>query len=337
MVDEDKNTVTTLPTPPSPPPSRGRSAAGGLALLLSLIALLGTGYLWYVLSYQTHTLGLHVARRLHSQDRALTRLNRAIAGVAQTQARVQQGLQALNRQQQAAHAAHDGHWRIRATRDLLLIANDQLHFEHDVPLALLALHQAQNEMRREQDPQLLPVRRAIAQEILRLRALRRQHVSTMAIDVIALAHAVPTLPLAVPTVFRSGRITPKKESAKPHRVWRRIGESLWTDFVSLIRIHKQQIDERALLIPKRAYFVRQNVQLRLYAAELALLEHHTAVMHANLAAADRWLTRYFDLKAPAVQAVHKTLQKLKVRSAALKWPDISGSLHILRRLTRNAS
>jgi len=331
----DKNDSTTEATLTPPAPHRVRSPAGGLAVLLSLITLVGLGYLWYALSYQAHVLGINVAQKLQSQDHAVARLSQAVMGLSQSEARAELALQTLN-QQQSTQKAQSGNqrWRIRAAEDLLLIANEQLRFEHNVPLALLALRQAEQEIRRQGDPRLLPVRGAILQEILRLQALHKQHASTMALELVALAHAIPTMPLAVPNTFHTDHPVVAKKP-KP-AFWQRLGYGLWRDFVDLIRIRKESIHERALLAPKRAYFVRENAQLRLYTAELALLEHHTTVMHANLLAADRWINRYYDTKAPAVQAVQKQLQDLEKRSTALKWPDISGSLHLLRRLTRSA-
>ncbi|MHB8254211.1 MAG: uroporphyrinogen-III C-methyltransferase [Acidiferrobacter sp.] len=335
MVDENDSTTKATPTPPSP--RRARSPAGGLALLLSLITLVGLGYLWYALSYQAHVMGLNVGQRLRSQNQAQARLEQTVAGLTQSDARTQQALQALKQRLQTAQSVRNNgrRWHVRAAEDLLLIANDQLHFEHNVPLAILALHQAQREIRRQGDPRLLPVRTAILQEILSLQALRKQHVSTMALELVALARTIPHLPLAIPTTFRvdHSRVAKKSEP----KFWRRVAHGLWQDFVDIIRIHKEPIHERALLAPKRAYFVRENLRVRLYAAELALLEHHGTVMHANLLAADRWIGRYFDKKAPGVQVVRKKLQNLEQRSIALTWPDISRSLHLLRHLTHEAS
>lgn len=320
-----------------PPPRRTRSVAGGLALLLSLVALMGLGYLWYALSYQAHILGVNVAQRLRSQNQAITALGLTVTDLSRTNTQAQQAIKTLERRVKAVQVGHGdrGRWRIRAAQDLLLIANDQLHFEHNVPLALLALHQAEREIRRQGDPRLLPVRSAIIQEILRLQVVRKQHASTMALELIALARAVPTLPLAVPTTFRVHH--PKTLARPKPPFWRRLAHGLWRDFTSLIRIHKQMIRQPALLAPKQAYYLRQNLQLRLYAAELALLEHHIAVMHANLLTAHRWIDRYFDKGAPSVRAVDAKLQDLQTHTAALTWPDISGSLHLLRQLAPQTS
>ncbi len=335
MTDETEN--TNLPAPP-PAPRRARSVAGGLALLLSLVTLIGLGYVWYVLSYKAHIVGLDVTRSFQAQSAALVQLDNKIAVLGAAQATNRKTIRDLAHREASLATSHrpGRHWRVRATADLLLIANDQLRFQHDIPMAQLALHQAQRELRRQGDPRLIPVRRAILQEILRLKALRRQHTSTMALELVALAHSARTLPLAMP---RSGARPPLPTSAKTHPepFWRRAVYGVWRDFTSLIRIRKEPVHERALLAPKRAYFVRENLELRFYGAQLALLEHRPALVGANLAAADRWINRYFDVKAGASQAVLTKLAALQKHTSALKWPDISQSLHLLRKLSRAAS
>ncbi|WP_297391339.1 uroporphyrinogen-III C-methyltransferase [Acidiferrobacter sp.] len=334
MTNETEN--TNLPAPPSAP-RRTRSVAGGLALLLSLVTLVGLGYVWYVLSYKAHIVGLDVTRSFQAQSAALVQLDHKIATLDTTQSADRKAVKDLAQREASLATTHrpGRHWRVRAAADLLLIANDQLRFQHDIPLALLALHQAQRELRRQSDPRLIPVRRAILQEILRLRALRRQHTSTMALELVALAHSARTLPLAVPRVLRA--TPPAAAKAGPQPFWRRAAYGIWRDFRNLIRIHKEPVHERALLAPKRAYFVRENLELRFYGAQLALLEHRPALVTADLDAAGRWINRYFDVKARASQVVLTKLGALQKRTSALKWPDISQSLHLLRKLSRAAS
>lgn len=335
MADENEN-LTQTASPARPP----RSPTGGLALLLSLITLIGLGYIWYQLADKTQLIGLNVAHRLHAQDAALTQLNHKLADLSHSETKARHALHALRRRERAIEAERvEGrpadHWRVGAAQDLLVLANDQLEFEHNVPLALLALQQAQRDIRRDGDPRLAPVRVAILHEILHLRSLRAQHISTIALNLVAMARTVPTLPLAVPTVFR--KEPPRKPTPPGYHFWRRFGHGVWHDFVSLIRIRKEPLHERALLAPKRAYFVRQNLRIRLYAAQLALLEHHTTLMRADLATAGRWVNRYFNNRAPAVQAFLTQLKGIEHKTAALTSPDISRSLDLLRRLAPNAS
>ncbi len=325
MADPTHDTATPL----APPPRRTRSPAGGLALLLALIALVATGYLWYALAYQTHTLGAPLGRRLQSEQSALTALKARFARLAGSERATAKALRALARRPAARIAAHGQRFRIRAAQDLLLMANDELLFQHDVPLALLALHKADDQIRRAGDPRLLPVRSAIARETLKLKALRRWRVSTRALSLVALAHAVRHWPLVVATTFHPAVV---RAQPAPEPFWHRAVFGVWHDFLALIRIRKASHNERALLSPKREAFVRANTTLRLYTAEYALLEYRPAVMRANLLATERWIGRYFDTKTPAVKAAQAEIARL-VAHGLPRVPDISGSLHLLQRLT----
>lgn len=327
----DENTDIT----PAPVTIR-RSWAGGLALLLSLITLIGLSYLWYVLRYQDRVLTINVPAHLAAEHQATTALGARLAAVATTSSQTADRLAALraalSRRLGRRGATED--FRLREAQDLLTAANDRLRFEHSVPLAIAALREANRDISDREDPRLLPVRQAIISEIVRLRAMRRLHVDTMALTLLALAHAVDTLPLAVPASFRAA-----VRSSPPPRAsgfWARVAAGFSRDFLGLIRIRHQVIHERALLAPRRQYFLRQNLKLQLYAAELALLEHRTALAEASLDAADRWVRRYFAIHTPPVMALHLNLVHLERRVRMLKWPDISRSLTLLRRLRRQS-
>lgn len=325
---DDNQSMTPVPAPVI----IRRSWAGGLGLLLSLIALIGLGYLWYALRYQDRVLTIDVPARLATAQQATAAVNARLAAVAaasgQTAARLAQLQASLPRRLGLRGADRD--FRLREAQDLLMVANDRLRFEHSVPLAIAALREANRDIGDRADPRLLPVRRAIIGEIVQLQAMRRLHIETMAMTLLALAHAVNTLPLAVPASFRAR--TPPILQPRAAGFWARAVDGLSRDFLRLIRIRHQAIHERALLAPRRQYFLRQNLKLRLYAAELALLEHHTAVAVANLNTADRWVRRYYAVHTPPVEALQENLVRLERRVQALKWPDISPSLTLLQRL-----
>lgn len=332
----NENSPSDMPT--SAKSATKRSPAAGLALLLSLIALIGLSYLWYAFRYQTHILGINVAARLQTEDQTQVALATRLSALAASQnhsnaalTTLQNNLRAIQRLTTTA----TGPWRLRQAQELLLDANDQLRFEHNVPLALSALRAADRELRRQQNPRLIPVRAAIAREILKLQAIRHVHISTIALSLIADAKIVDQLPLALPAQFPPA--PSHSVTTHPRSFWLRATHGVWHDFVSLIRIRKNVAHTRPLLPPQQAYFLRENLKLQLYTAELALLEHNPRVMGANVAAAHQWLTRYFDPQAPAVQALQRRLIQLEQQVTVLRWPDISGSLQRLRQLQQNAS
>ncbi len=319
----------------TPPPVRARrSPAGGLALLLSLIALIGLAYLWYLLRYHDHVLGVNVPKRLAAIERAHADIDHRLAGIDVQQTLTDQRVKRLRRAVRALGmaGAHQRRFGIREARDLLLMANERLRFDHDVPLALDALRQADHVLARERDPRLLPVRQAIADEIVRLHGLSRQHIRSTALRLLALARAVDKLPLGIPAHFMAVPVTVKPAAASPN-FWVRAWDGLRRDMLRLIQIRKQPANEPMLLAPQHAYFLRQNLKLQLYAAEVALLEHHPAVTGANLAVADHWVRQYFATGQPPVAAFLRELATLRARASAIQWPPLTRSLALLQQIT----
>ena len=72
----------------------------------------------------------------------------------------------------------------------------------------------------------------------------------------------------------------------------------------LVRIRDLETTDAALLTPSHAYFLRENLKLRLLAARVALLARDELSFRDDLRPRRRWLTRYFDAKAkPTVNAL----------------------------------
>ncbi|MDA8390997.1 MAG: uroporphyrinogen-III C-methyltransferase [Gammaproteobacteria bacterium] len=319
--------------PKTPPPTRPRrSPAGGLALLLSLITLIGLGYLWYLLGYQDRILGIPVAQRLTAIERAHTGVERKLTALGVRQTIADERLQRLRRdvRQLSTAGQHAQRFGVREAEDLLLMAGDRLHFDHNVPLALDALREADHDLARERDPRLLAVRQAIADEIVEVRALSHAHTASAALRLVALAHAVDKLPLSVPAHFAPPAAG--KPASVPQNFWARAWDGLRRDMLRLIRIRKEPAPERILLAPKRQYFLRQNLKLRLYAAELALLDHDPAAARANLDATQRWVRRYFATGHASVAAFLGEVASLRTRTAAVKWPPLDRALVLLRQI-----
>jgi len=87
-----------------------------------------------------------------------------------------------------------------------------------------------------------------------------------------------------------------------------------------------------LLLAEQKYFLRENLRLMLYGAQVALLHGDFTTVELNTKAARQWLRDYYDTGTPAVQSAVAELDAiLKVRAVGL--PDISASLKALREIT----
>jgi len=213
---------------------------------------------------------------------------------------------------------------------LLLVASQQLSLAGNVPSALSALQLADAKLTRLDRPQFTPLRRALARDIDRLKAVPFVDLAGLSVKLDQAATAVPTLPLA-----RDERLPvakPEVPLGADAPWWRRIGREIWNDVRGLMRIEVADRPAAPLLAPSQEYFLRENLRLRLVSARLALLAREDAGFRSDLAAADAWIKQYFDLRAKQVQAVQATLKQLSATPLGAEAPDLARTLDAVRVL-----
>lgn len=219
-------------------------------------------------------------------------------------------------------------WVLAEIEQILMIASQQLQLGGNVKAALIALQAADSRLQRVDKPQFTGLRKVINQDIQRLQALPSVDVTGNSLRLDGLIAAVDGLPLA------AGQEVPaEKPAARPQaegNVWSRLGREIWQDMRQLVRIQNMEKPEAPLLAPSQAYFLRENLKLRLLSARLALLSRDEASYRTDLAAVQAMLARYFDGKSTAVQGVQATLRQLASSPVSIEMPDISASLNAVR-------
>jgi uncharacterized protein HemX len=222
-------------------------------------------------------------------------------------------------------------WQLAEIEQVLAIAAQQLQLSGNVRAALLALQLAENRLARGDRPQFLPVRRALARDIERLKALPAADLPALARQLDALAAGVDALPLAFEGRAERAPDKPKPPAAQPPGWFEEFGTSLWAELRQLVVVRRVDAPEPPLLAPTQAYFLRENLRLRLLNARLALLARSPAAYQEDLRLAQDWLKRYFDARARPVQAAAAQLRQLQAATVALEPPpSIADSLEAVR-------
>jgi len=140
---------------------------------------------------------------------------------------------------------------------------------------------------------------------------------------------VDNLPLA-----KDERLPPPQPEATSANEpsWIRLLRDIWADAKSLVRIEVSDRPPAPLVSPPQAYFLRENLRLRLLAARLALLARDDKSFRNDLNAANAWVARYFDTRAKPVQVMSSTFTQLAATQMPAAVPDLSRSLDALRTL-----
>jgi uroporphyrin-3 C-methyltransferase len=213
---------------------------------------------------------------------------------------------------------------------VLAIAAQQLQLSGNVRAALLALQLAESRLSRTDRPQFVAVRRALARDIERLKALPPVDLPAISRQLDALVAGVDALPLGLDGRVERAEHKPKPAAAEQDALSRMAAE-LWSEIRQLVVVRRVDAPEPPLLAPTQAYFLRENLRLRLLNARMALLSRDQAAFQEDLRVAQLWLQRYFDTRARPTQAAQAQLRQLQ--AAALNFeppPSISDSLEAVR-------
>jgi uroporphyrin-3 C-methyltransferase len=216
---------------------------------------------------------------------------------------------------------------IAEIEQLLIIANQQLQLAGNIRPALLALQTAYARLQQIETPQAVLLRKTVLDDIQHLQNLPQANVTELNVELEALAQAVDTLPLVSDRHPQSMSI----ESSKDANPWRRLVREVWQDFKSLVRLERIDRAEPPLLTPEQAFFLRENVKLRLLMARIALLQHDEKNYRANMEAAAEWIKQYFDTSALATQKVLAHIRGLADDTVETQIPDINDSLGLVSK------
>ena len=104
---------------------------------------------------------------------------------------------------------------------------------------------------------------------------------------------------------------------------------VWRELKGLVRVERLDRADPALLAPDNAFFLRENLKLRLLNARLALLQRDARTFADDVRQSHAWIERHFDQRAKAVQNSLATLKQLSGSGITLDLPALSETISAL--------
>jgi uroporphyrin-3 C-methyltransferase len=328
------------PASPAGRPARLRVIAAGLVVLAAIVA-----GLWLDTRGRIGATQEELARRLRDIEsetrdaRALGRQNQealrealAKLGALDTRLAESQNQQLALEALYQELARNRDEWQLAEIEQVLAIAQQQLQLSGNVRAALLALQLAESRLSRVDRPQFLPVRRALTRDIDRLKSLPVLDVPGLSLAIDRLIASVDAMPLAFderverPAAAKAAKSAPGAEE----NFFARLGGEVWKELRQLVVVRKVEAPEPPLLLPQQAWFLRENLKLRLLNARLALLTRDEAGYREDLRVAQAWIQRYFDARAKTSQGALAQMRQLSSASISFEPPSIVDSLEAVR-------
>ncbi|MFL6660420.1 MAG: uroporphyrinogen-III C-methyltransferase [Massilia sp.] len=244
-------------------------------------------------------------------------------------------------------------WALAEIEQVLSTASQQLQLAGNVQGALIALQNADRSLSRSDKPQFITIRRAIAKDTEKLKALPSLDLVGVALridNVIAQVDTLPMLSDAKPTPaappVRAKRMDVKaKPGAAPvpaapavpdsmlgraQATWSAWSTEMWTDMRQLIRVRDVSTPDALMVSPEQAYFLRENLKLRLLNARLALMARNEAAFRNDMVAALEALNKYFDVRAASTLSAQALLRQVQANNVAIDMPSLAESLNAVR-------
>ncbi|MDG0835516.1 hypothetical protein EXH51_22540 [Pelomonas saccharophila] len=214
------------------------------------------------------------------------------------------------------------------------------------------LKQADERLLRYKQPRMEGVRRAVARDLDRVKAVAVVDVSTLTIKLDEVVRMADELPLvsgseaaphprdehsgAAAAREREHALKLQREQAaaaadgKLALWWWQATQQLssWTGIVwgearTLLRVTRIDHPEAALISPDQSFFLRENLKLRLLNARLALLSRQFDTAQSDLRDSQDMLNRYFDTRSRKVSSVAELLRQVagQARQVSVPRPD----------------
>lgn len=332
----------------------GDSKPSRTPLIIALIALLAVpavGY-WSHLELQKVSdkqlaTGVQLADEIASKNSALrSQVNKLEDELARLDdereaqnlllERTQTRLSDAIKQVEAGRSTSEADWRLAEAQYLLRLANQRVLMEQRPEGALTLMRSADKVLAELDDVSLYKLRQTIAQDIAKLEAVPKLDVEGTYLRLAALINqtsALPTLSLEqqrqLPQLLQE--ITPEAvDETLQQDIQSAFGRAM-SSLENLVVIQQHDRPVEPLLSPEQGHYLRQNLQLLLEQAQLALLRQQQSIYETSLTRSIELLTRFFDTENSATAALNSALEQLKTLQVAPQMPSISSSLEALQQ------
>jgi uroporphyrin-3 C-methyltransferase len=219
-----------------------------------------------------------------------------------------------------------------------------------------ALKQSDDRLARYNQPRLEGVRRAIARDLEKIKAASVTDVATLSLKLDELVRMVDDMPMLSqperrktpasagrPSMTSAGGPSAVPQPIQPSASWwsregwserwRLVVEHVLSQARSLVRVTRIDHPHAMLLAPEEAFFLRENLKLRLLNARLALLSRQFETSQSDLQLVSHAFERYFDQQSRRTTEALETVRAVASQARQIVVPRPDNTLAALSAMT----
>jgi uroporphyrin-3 C-methyltransferase len=217
------------------------------------------------------------------------------------------------------------------------LAQQQAQLTGSLEPLLAALKSAELRVQRTAQPRLVPLQRAIAKDLSRIRSTPLSDTPALLVKLDELVRLVDELPLAnavsTPQAGRAVAALKPRTEDNFSSWWERsltlALKDFWAEVKDLVRVGRVEAPEAVLLSPEQSFFVRENLKLKLLNARLGVLARQLETSRSDLNAAAYVMQNYFDAGSRKTQSALTLVRLIQAQTQNLELPRVDETLAAL--------
>lgn len=211
-------------------------------------------------------------------------------------------------------------WLLAEADYLVKLAGRKLFLEHDVESATQLMESADQRIASLNDPSLTPLRKAMANDITKLKSVPLIDRDGLVLRLISLQQQVDALPLANAILPDAPQETQQVVSDDINNWQDNLMTSLKDFAENFITFRSRDGNVIPLLSPEQHFYLRENVKAKLETAIKSVYVEQQEIYTTSLKTAQEWSTSFFNQNDNTVQTFQSTLAKLAEQKVQVDYP-----------------
>lgn len=340
---------TPPPTNANQPSKKSSSKAGIVLAIIAIILaiLLAAIVYWHghqaslAQAEQVKKLQQQVQQQQQQQDKqqqqvkdtlnaAESKQTKQLAQVASQQDSLNEQISGVSRKVLDLDTKRPNDWMLAEAEYLVRMAGRKLWLEQDGKSAALMLANADERLAAVNDPSLMPIRHALADDIAAIKALPTVDRDGIVIKLNSLSNQVDKLKLD--KVIMAAAEEPDFNVSGSVKDWKENLQKSWNSFSeNFVTVRRRDGQVDALLSPQQHWYLSENLKGTLLQAQLAVYRDQQEVYDSSLAQASEWLTTYF-ADDSVRQAMLEQIKQLSTQTIKVEYPQQFSAQENLKQL-----
>ncbi|OOE90495.1 hypothetical protein BZG76_13140 [Salinivibrio sp. AR647] len=238
--------------------------------------------------------------RLNQQDSSLKSLQKAMADVK---------------------GRRPNDWLLAEADYLIRMAGRKVWLEHDAQSATALMEAADHRIAQLNDPSLVPIRQALADDITALKAVKRVDKDGIVLRLTSMQRQVEDLPLASAVIPEAEETQAPVVSESVNDWQANLTTSLKGFVDDFITYRKRDGNVVPLLSPTQSYYLQENLKNKLDQAMRAVYQGNDTLYHEALGMAQDWALRFYNQDANATRRFVEQLNALNEQRIGVDLPQ----------------